>query len=96
MTKPKAIIVGGKPFNVPRQLHLYFDVVLHIHQDKTRSFTIRPCNIVIVIRDFISHKAMARVVDQLKRIDERIPIVAARVGWAHLYTELVRRNLLPQ
>lgn len=92
MTKPRAIIVGGFGFNVPKQLHRYFEVVKHFHQDKSDRITAVPdCDIVLVIRDYVHHGAIIQVTALLPGI----PVVAARAGWSHLYTELERRKLLP-
>lgn len=92
MPKTRAIIIGGLGFNVPKQLHRYFDVVKHYHQDKCDKVATAPdCDIILIIRDYVHHSAIETITAMLPGV----PIVAARAGWSHLYTELERRRLLP-
>lgn len=92
MSRTRAVIVGGKGFNVPKQVHRFFEVVKHFEQDKADRITGVPeCDIILVIRDYVHHGA----IQQITAICPGIPIVAARAGWSHLYTELERRKLLP-
>lgn len=92
MSKPRAIIIGGMGFNVPKQVHRYFDVVKHYLQDKCDKVASAPeCDIILIIRDYVHHSAIETITGMLPGV----PIVAARAGWSHLYTELERRRLLP-
>lgn len=92
MGRTRAVVLGGKDFNVPKQLHRYFELVKHFHQDKSSRITGMPdCDIILVIRDYIHHSA----IEQAAALAPGVPIVAARAGWSHMYAELERRKLLP-
>ena len=92
MAKPRAVIVGGKGFNVSKQYHQYFEVVRHFDQDSSgRVTSVKDVDIILVIRDFVDHSLMNHVATTFPGV----PIVATRNGWSHMYTELQRRNLLP-
>lgn len=89
--KPRALLLGGKDHNVPKQLTRYFDLIKHIHQDERVFSAPKETQIILVIRDWVSHGVIERVQDQLPGV----PLVAARAGWSHMVTELVKRGLLP-
>lgn len=91
--KKRAVLVGGKPHNVPKELHRYFELVDHIHQDeKPRAIRRGEVDIVLIIRDWVNHGHVRGIQAMLPGV----PIVAARAGWSHMATELVRRGLLPE
>lgn len=91
MRKPRAVIIGGKKFNISKQVYEHFDIVRHFEQGELgRIVWIRGVDLVLVVRDFVGHKNL----NKLMKLFEGTPIVAARSGWSHLYTELVRRGLL--
>jgi hypothetical protein len=90
--KPMALLVGGKGHNVPKELGRHFNLIRHIHQDSSIFIAPKETEIVLVIRDWVSHRVIQRIQDQLPHV----PLVAARAGWSHMVTELVRRGLLPE
>ena len=92
MAKPRAVIVGGKGFNVSKQFHQYFEIVKHFDQDTNGKVTpVKDVDIILVIRDFVDHSTIGNV----SATFPGVPIVAARNGWSHMYMELERRKLLP-
>jgi hypothetical protein len=91
MEKPKAVLVGGKAFNISEEFHKRFNIVRHFDQDAHRISAVQGIAIILILRDFVSHNMIERV----KAMFPRTPIVAAHKGWSHMYTELERRRLLP-
>jgi len=92
MGKPRAVVLGGKKFNISKHFHRHFEIVRHFEQDEeNRLSSIQGVEIVLVLRDFVSHQAISKAA----AVFVGVPIVAARNGWSHMQQELERRNLLP-
>ncbi len=90
MERQRVIIVGGRDYNIPKELRERFEIVRHYEQKTSRIDQLPAADYVFVITDFVNHN----VVDAVKR-QSSIPVVWLGRGWSHMKLELQRRSILP-
>lgn len=93
MNRPKALVLGGKPFNLPAELRRLIDVERHIVQADLKHWC--PPSIsgkydmVLVIAEF----SIPRVVEEIKR-RVHVPVIHLQRGWGRMREELIRHGFL--
>ena len=88
--KKRILVVGGKPFNLPRQLADHFYIVKQIEQDQKRFQIPQNIEFVLVLTNWVNHTAIQTVQRQTN-----VPIIWVRKGWNAMKAELQRRGLVP-
>lgn len=91
MGKPRLLIIGGKPFNVPPQISEHFEIAKHIEQDQMK-FSLPSADYVMVICNWVNHSAISSVRNSMPRT----PVIWVRKGWPAMRAELLRRGLIPE
>ncbi|MGH9391891.1 MAG: hypothetical protein ACRD1Z_19995 [Vicinamibacteria bacterium] len=90
MSKPRLLVVGGKGFNVPRQLGDHFEIVRHIEQEEKKIGTLPAVDYILVITNWVNHGA----IEQVKKALPDVPVVWVKAGWRSMEAELVRRQII--
>lgn len=93
MKKPKALVLGGKPFNLPAELRRLVEIERHIVQEDLKHWSppsiSSKYDLVLVIAEF----ALPRVVEEVKRM-VRVPVIHLQRGWGRMREELIQHGFL--
>jgi len=91
IAKRRMLVIGGKAFNIPKQLHDHFNIVKQIEQDERRVPQLPHVDYVLCITNWVNHGAIATARKQIPNV----PMIWVRKGWNAMRAELVRRGLIP-
>jgi hypothetical protein len=91
MAKPRLLIIGGKPFNVPKQLLDHFEIAKHIEQDQAK-FSFPNADYIFVITNWVNHSAISSA----RKAMPRTPVIWVRKGWPAMRAELLRQGLIEE
>lgn len=88
--KPRVLLIGGKPFNVPKEFETHFDLIRHIEQDERHISMLPKVDYIVVLTNWVNHSAIAACRRQLAAI----PLVWVNKGWNAMEAEFVRRGII--
>lgn len=86
--RPTAVVVGGMDYNVPKGLREMFEILKHYKVDEMPG-SIPACQFVLVMKDFVTHKAVWRIQSMTTARILNLPR-----GWASMSKALERIGLV--
>lgn len=89
MKKPRLLVIGGKPFNIPPPLKAYFEIAKHIEQDQSK-FSICSADYILVITNWVNHSA----IQSARKALPNTPVVWVKKGWPSMRAEFIRRGII--
>lgn len=90
MAKPRVLLIGGKPFNVPKEFGEHFDLIRHIEQDERHIAMLPKVDYIVVLTNWVNHSAIAACRRQLNAV----PLVWVNKGWNAMEAEFLRRGII--
>jgi hypothetical protein len=88
--KPRVLLIGGKPFNVPKEFEEHLDLIRHIEQDERHIAMLPKVDYIVVLSNWVNHSAVAACRKQLNEV----PVVWVNKGWNAMYPEFLRRGII--